>query len=285
MSEEPAPFHMPSAPLPSKTWRQRINSVFTEPVKLPGWAVVILVIVEGVPDWKHRLEFWLDVAKGTGGGIAMAATVIASPYFTPALLAAGLLWIAFAGEAPKGVQRHHWLRYVGWSVFLICFTTIAVTVGFGAIEIYIKQEVGKRDDEIQKQAAIRPVFWHLTDWEKAALEFELNKLNSSQRFEIKIKCLPDAGSRTFVEDLAKVFVDNDWKITANCFFSDLRPDLVGLYVGVSPALKGKTIDELPRNIGAIFKILGAAQIPVQGAALEKDIAKEEDFYLEVGNAP
>src|ERR1700724_4323966 len=113
MSEEPAPFHMPSAPLPSKTWRQRINSVFTEPVKLPGWAVVILVIVEGVPDWKHRLEFWLDVAKGTGGGIAMAATVIASPYFTPALLAAGLLWIDFAGEAPKGVQRHHWLRYVG----------------------------------------------------------------------------------------------------------------------------------------------------------------------------
>jgi hypothetical protein len=90
MSEEPTLFDTPAPPPPRKTWRQRIKAVFTEPVKLPGWAAVLLVIVEVVPDWKSRFEFWLQMAKGMGGGIAMAATVIASPYFTPTLLAAGL---------------------------------------------------------------------------------------------------------------------------------------------------------------------------------------------------
>jgi hypothetical protein len=60
--------------------------------------------------------------------------------------------------------------------------------------------------------------------------------------------------------------------------------LVGLYVGISPALKDKKVGEMPKNIGTLFETLGAAQISAQ-LAFDKVGTKEEDFYLVVGNAP
>ncbi len=267
-----------------KRWFQRVKSMFTKPVKLPGWAALLLVIIQIVPDWKSRIDFWLDVAERTGGYVAVAAGIFLSPYFTPGLLLGGLLWIVFAGEAPRGVQRHHWLRYVGWSVFLICFTALVLTAGYGAIEIRIEQEVSKRDADLQKQAAIRPVYWHPTDFEKSSLAFALDQVPADQRFEIKILCLPDAGSRTFVEDLAKVFLDHQWKVTSNCLFNKLRPSLTGLAVAASPSLIAKKDAEMPKELQTLIKILVASQIPTQFGQYD-DGSGADDFYLVVGNAP
>ena len=81
----------PSALAARQTWRQRVLALFTQPVKLPGWVAVLLFIYIFVPDNLSRAHFWIDAAKSTGGYIALAATVVSSPYFGPALLTAGLL--------------------------------------------------------------------------------------------------------------------------------------------------------------------------------------------------
>ncbi len=140
-------------PIPRPSWGQRIKAAFTHPIKLPGWLAVLIVVAQEIPDWKHRIDFWLEVAKGTGGYLAMAAAAIASPYFTPSLLVAGLGWIIFAGEAHKGVQRHHWLRYVGWSIVTTCLTLMVITVGYGALTFYIQQQVSQKDTELQNKYA------------------------------------------------------------------------------------------------------------------------------------
>lgn len=283
--DEPSlPMEMP-AKWPRRTWGQRVKAVFTQPIKLPGWAAVLFVAFQLIPDWKSRLDFWLDVAKGTGGYLAMAATVVASPFFMPCFFAAGLAWIALAGEAPRGVQRHHWLRYIGWSVVSICLTVIVITASYGFFTLAVKQAVSTEDAALQHQYTTHPTYWHLTEFEKIALGSAFDEVPKEDRFQIHILCLPDAGSRTYVEDFAKIIIDHDWpKPSANCLFSDVRPDLVGLYVGVSPKLKDKKLEEMPKNLQTLVKILQTAHIPSQWA-LDKNDAKEEDFSLVVGNAP
>ena len=188
------------------------------------------------------------------------------------------------------MQRHHALRYIGWSVFLICLTTIVVTTGYGAIEFYIQQQVSKRDAEIQHQSAVRPVFWHLTDIEKTLLAHVISQIPAEQRFHIEIQCLPDAGSRSFVEDFAGVFVANDWKdIRANCLFSKVRPDLTGMYIGLSKSLmgkmEGKSIADAPdKNLITLAQILDSATLSVQWASFD-DGSNEDHFYVLIGNAP
>lgn len=289
--DEPTlPLALPRQWGPKRSWRQRIKAVFTEPIKLPGWAALAITAIEIVPDWKDRLDFWLSVAKNTGGYLAMIAAVIASPFFTPSLLTAGLAWIAFAGEAPKGVQRHHWLRYVGWSIFLICFTLIVVTVGYGALTIYVQRQVSTTDSALQKQYTVKPVYWHLTDAQRTELGAAIDKVPVDQRFMIQIKCLPDAGSRTFVEDLGDVFYKHDWKqIHGDCFFSTVRPDVTGLYIGLSKSLWDKLTGKdfhasSDKNLIQLAEMLQSATINFQWSLFD-DGTKEDHFYLVVGNAP
>jgi hypothetical protein len=221
--------------------------LLAQPIKLPGWAAILFAVFVFFPDWHARIEFWLHVVHEAGGKMSVLASAIASPYFSPALAAAGLIWVLFVGE-PRGVQRHHWLRYVGWSVFLICATTVVSVAAYGALEVYIQEQVSSRDKQLQERAAVRPVFWHLTDAQKTALRFELSQVPEADRFEIKAKCLPDAGSRAFLEDLYAVLAEEKWKMTANCFFSNIRASLTGTGIIVSKKWEGKLISDRPKNI-------------------------------------
>jgi hypothetical protein len=173
--------------------------------KWPGWATLGLGLIRAF-HLGEDADFALAVLRSFGGGLGVVAAVVASPFFALAMVGYGVLHLLFVGEPKKAVRHYAW-TYIGWAIFLICFTTIVVTLGYGAIEIYVKQEVGKRDEEIQKNAAVRPIFWHLTDFQKTSLAFALERVPEDQRFEVKVMCLPDAGSRTYVEDLGKVFLD------------------------------------------------------------------------------
>jgi hypothetical protein len=148
--EEPSlPMELPIK-TPRRSWPQRVKAMFTEPVKLPGWVLAIYAIYELVPDQKSRIDFWLAFAKSAGGDLAVAANVMASPYFSPGLLATGLAWVIFVGESPFGVQRHHWLRYVGWSIVSLCTTAIVITIGYGVLTYYVQQQVSQRDAVLQR---------------------------------------------------------------------------------------------------------------------------------------
>jgi hypothetical protein len=285
MDSESEP-ELPLEPTPAINWpavRRRAYALVTAP-KIPAWAVIALIVLREIPDWKSRYDFWLTAAKSLGGAPGMIASIIGSAYFGPTAGVIAAAYIIFIGEPKKNTQRHHWWPYIGWSVFGALVTVMVVTGIVGYVEIYIKQEVSNRDEAIQKQSAVRPVFWHLTDFEKASLAYALDQVPPDKRFPFQIRCLPDAGSRTYVEDLAKVFIDHQWKLTANCLFSNVRPDLVGLYIVVANKFGGKSFQDLPDHPQVLAKILADAKIPGQLSA-DADDALADEPTLVVGNAP
>ena len=277
MSEPELP-GLPPPPVPP--WWRRPLRLATRP-KLPGWAVLLLLALREIPDWKGRIDFWLDTVKEAGGYAGSAATVINSPYFSLGLAGIGVLWLAFAGEPQRGVQRHPWLPYFGWTFVGLIFGAIALTAGWGAMQVSIQREVGKTDEKIQKDALSYPIFWHLTEYNRNALGLALDQIPADKRFDINVKCLPDSISRTFVEDLGKVIEDHHWTIKANCFFSDVRPDLLGMYIGVR---KDTKLEELPPNARTLGDILHAAEIPWDFAYGDAKM-KDDEFYIVVGNGP
>jgi hypothetical protein len=109
------------------SWVKRV--LFTQ-VKIPGWLAVLLSVIwsvfTSIPDWKGRIDFWLDAAEAAGGYTGEAASVIGSPYFSIALAATGVLWLAFVGEPKRGVLRDPRWRYLGWGVVAV------VTMVYGA---------------------------------------------------------------------------------------------------------------------------------------------------------
>jgi hypothetical protein len=275
-----------SQPTERGSWRgqrfDRVKRLFTAP-KLPAWAVILLLIIEYIPDWKSRYDFWLGVAKSLGGETGVAAALVASPFFNLALLTSAILWMIFVGEPKKGIQRHSSLTAIGWGMFGLSLTIIVLTVGAGAIEAYVQEEVSARDIRIQTQDITQPVFWHLTDYQRTALGIELDKIPKDQHFSIVIECLPDASSRTFTDDIAQPFLDRKWTVTGNCLFNNVRPDLVGLFIGISKF--DLPPNPLPDNAKRLAKILTDAKINFQFARTGDNSLKKGDFILAVGNAP
>jgi hypothetical protein len=79
----------------------------------------------------------------------------------------------------------------------------------------------------------------------------------------------------------KVFIDHKWKITANCLFNNVRPDLVGVFVVVSNEAISN-IDEIPANSKRLAELLSQAGISFSWGTDEA--AKKGEFFLVVGNA-
>jgi len=207
----------PAAKLPAHSGEsrglvQRVRHLFTRR-KMPAWMVILLLAVEEIPDWKSRFDFWLDAVRNMGGEIGIAATVIASPLFSFAVLAGAILYLVFVGEPAKGVQRHHWWPYLGWGFFGICFAATFITGIVGYVEIYIQKEVGQRENEIQRQALGTHVFWHLTDFDKLSLGRELDKVPDKARFDVRIECSGGPDSRTYTDDLGAVFSSHNWALS------------------------------------------------------------------------
>ena len=103
--------------------------------------MLLWALLQQIPDWKGRLDFWFDAAKMAGGYAGLAATVINSPLFSVGLAAAGILWLAFVGEPRKGVQRHAGLSFLGWSLVGFLSAAIILTLGWGAIQAYMQTEI------------------------------------------------------------------------------------------------------------------------------------------------
>jgi hypothetical protein len=176
------------------------------------------------------------------------------------------------------------VAHVGWSAFGLLLTSIIVTGIIGYVEIYIKEEVSSRDQAIQKQYSVHPIFWHMTDFQKTNLGVALDQVPEDKRFQIQIRCLPDSGSRTFAEDFAKVVTDHNWKIVGNCLFNDIRPDLVGLYLGIAKKYAGKELSDMPEHIQALAKLLEEAKINGQWG-LDKDDGLADEGVIIIGNPP
>jgi hypothetical protein len=277
---------LPLEPTPAINWvaiRKRACVLVTAP-KIPAWAAIALLVIREIPDWKSRYDFWLAAAKSLGGLPAMIAALISSPFFGPTVGLFAAAYIVLIGEPKNNTQRHHWWPYLGWTVFGLLATAIIVTGITGYVEIYIKEEVGKRDVALQNQASVHPILWHMTDEQRTKLGAALDEIPKDKRFPILIRCMSDSGSRTFAEYFAKIVSDHDWKFSGNCLFSDVRPDLIGVVLGVAKKHAGKPFADLPEHIQMAGKLLQDANINGQwGLDRDDNLADEPAFIF--GNPP
>lgn len=258
------------------------------PQRLPGWAIVLLGLFQKLEGFYDQIRFGFDIAKELGGEWSVIAALIESPAVGTAFIIVGVAWVTFVGEPKKGAVKHPAAIIVGWSVFGICLTTIAVVFGYGLFQWKVQQQAGKREAQIQQESAVRPVYWHLTDAQRIALAIALDNVPEKDRFEIPTKCLADAGSRTYLEDIGSIFLAHQWKVLpGNCAFSDLRPDLTGLYIGLSKDIWPENTDldqtKIPPNAKKLAELLIAAQIPFHFGRDNK--ISGQQFFLVIGNAP
>lgn len=101
------------------------------PIKVPAWLVILYGLYRGIPDLLGETEWWINAARDAGGEIGLAAAVIGSPFFGPALVLGGILWLIFVGEPKRGVLRAHWWSYVGWSLVVLLAAVVLITGTFG----------------------------------------------------------------------------------------------------------------------------------------------------------
>lgn len=135
---DPAPI-LNETPNPAESKFRRVWQRVANRWKWPGWGLLLLSLIQGIPDWKGRLEFWLQIARTAGGYGGALAIVVGSPYFSGSLSLAGVLWLLFIGEPKKSVLRGRWLPYFGWSVFAACATAIAVSAVYGYTEMRARE--------------------------------------------------------------------------------------------------------------------------------------------------
>src|SRR5690242_15030226 len=103
---------------------ERLKSAFSWRIKLPGWVVFLYAVFREIPDANSRIDFWLTVIQRSGGALAMAASIVASPLFNAALGVSALPYLLFVEEPRRGAQRHPLWPIAGWSVFGLCVTAV-----------------------------------------------------------------------------------------------------------------------------------------------------------------
>jgi hypothetical protein len=119
--------------------KERFAHALLGQFQVPGWLLLTLAIIIGVPDWTSRYQFWLGVAKSTGGKISVVATILLWPYF-PAVLALTGVALLFAGWNQKyPAQRHPIVPVAGLASFVVCFLAVLLTAGYGWHEITLRE--------------------------------------------------------------------------------------------------------------------------------------------------
>jgi hypothetical protein len=61
----PPPPPPPEPPRPP--WYKPLQSQLFGRWKWPGWAGFLYIVLTEVPDWRHRIDFWLNTAETMGG--------------------------------------------------------------------------------------------------------------------------------------------------------------------------------------------------------------------------
>ena len=89
-------------------------SWYASTAKLPGWALVALAVLNLIPDYKSRFEFWITLRPEAGWLAGILGSILGSAALTGALAVMGLLYILFVGKPEKYEVRFPILPVVGW---------------------------------------------------------------------------------------------------------------------------------------------------------------------------
>ncbi len=119
--------------------RERIANALLGQFQVPGWLLIILAIIIGVPDWNVRYEFWLAVVKDMGGHMSMVASILLWRYFPVALAGVGAVFLLVGWNQRYPAQRHPIVPIVGWLCFTVCVVAIGLTAAYGWHEITLRE--------------------------------------------------------------------------------------------------------------------------------------------------
>lgn len=139
MSEE----QIPETRSRAARYRDHASKALLGQFTVPGWLLIIIAIVIGVPDWNSRYEFWLGVAKSSGGHMSILADVLLWKYFPPALALTGVAYLLFVGNPRLAPKSHPFVSVVAWIALSCCLIAVVVTAGYGAMEFYIRDQIAK----------------------------------------------------------------------------------------------------------------------------------------------
>jgi hypothetical protein len=82
---------------------QQLRAFVFAPRRLPGWLALFLSAISFVPDWKSRLDYYVDLYSTHSGVLRMLAPIFTSPLFGFGLLIAGVIYLWFF----RGVVHIH----------------------------------------------------------------------------------------------------------------------------------------------------------------------------------
>lgn len=126
------PLGMPPEPslVPPSGFDGIRKRLFT-PIKIPAWALILYAIFSQIPDFFSRIQWWIESVGSTRSYIGLVTSMIASPYFSAALVIIGVLWLLFVGEPKVGVLRSYCWLYVGWSMVALLVIAVIISCTFG----------------------------------------------------------------------------------------------------------------------------------------------------------
>ena len=104
----------PAPPAPSPI--RKVFRFVARPVKLPGWVLVLLAWINGIPDYKSRLDFWISTREYVGRWMIALSSWLGSPILTIVLAALGVAYILFVGEPERLERRNRAFPYIAWTL-------------------------------------------------------------------------------------------------------------------------------------------------------------------------
>jgi hypothetical protein len=128
--------------------RQRLKAAVVSrpflPRKLPAWVSIALGFFTRFAGHEERIRHLYDVTREMGGDPEIIVGIIESVWFSVILVAGGVLYLIFVGESDKSIRRHPAWPVVAWSILSIFILSVAFVPLYGALEIYIREQVIKR---------------------------------------------------------------------------------------------------------------------------------------------
>jgi len=273
---------------PNSTFARRVRAAFTAR-KIPAWVFILYAVFREIPDFDSRIRFWLETTRYMGGYLGTMAAVLASPYFAPGLAGVAVLYLLFVGEPKKGVQRHVFWPYAAWIVLALCVSVLAITAGWGAIEIYVRQEGNKIALGIPRGAPGEPAprsqvplydndFWGLTTDQLKILLIELPKLKPYVKTIWPSSASTDNQAQAFIGPLQQI-LDRGGFSFGTITESPRDPSEEGLMLAVP--------DPNSLSFGAqkVREAFEVANILLRPIAIPESLKQDRDFIIFIGPRP
>jgi hypothetical protein len=185
---------------------------------------------------------------------------------------AGLLAIGLLVSVIIAVQQNHSRNETAEIKGLLATIADAVKVDRNSSAQSLAAEILKKLPSAE---------WRLTDEQKQKLGEILDSAPEQSRFPIDVRTLTGSTqSQMYKDDLANVFHDHHWQVYGGVDTA-IRPDLVGLYIAISPEVK--TEQDVPPNARILARIFEQSNIPFK-VGTRQGVMKNV-FQLDVGTQP